>query len=521
MSSSQIQQDRLAKLEEWKRSKAQQKSVAKSTVVDISSKNTKAKSVVPIKKHPLKPSNSTTSTTSQSLSATTKPTAAKKSTLSSQSSRITKEKPSVVTLSATTKTSSIRTTKMQPPPLTSSRKPSIPKNVTTPANTDTTRFDFDIESVAVKVEQIIQPITTTQASPTPNAEGPINVKQEIISQPDDVPPTDAAFQHPAPVLTVDKVVSIAQANGDQTLVRALFEALKSPNPVASFTAPDGGRWNISGSECNRYEFWSNWAKFEETGMDVIKAIDVLNEGIDFLILQEDLVKLKVELSLLDLRFGEKYAFPSLQQDDDEEQVAGAHRDAERNFSLPSSKYLESHDYPDIDDEDEEEGELFALLPKPEPIVKEEKVGNSTMDLVNLLSEMKLDEKMAASSIESVPAVPTVKMEPGLGLGSCGMSPPRKGKAGMAFFSQQQLKVGVPVGYDTVGSTVTVLTPVRAKNRLKKGCWNVIRIFFTNCLPFHISTELGVDTVITPVRRSLRFHGKSSLPSTQTVLTSPF
>lgn len=458
--SSQAQQDRLAKLEEWKRSKAQQQSAAKSTVVDITSKNIKTKSVAPIKQ-PLKPRNST-STTNQALFAT-KPTAAKKSTFSSQSSRIAKAKPSVFTSSTTSKTSSIHT-KMQPP-LTYSRKASIPKNVTTPVNTDTTRFELDIESVTVKVEQS-QQITTTQASPTSNAEGPSNFKQEIINQPDDVPPIDAAVQYSAPVLTVDKVVSIAQES-DQTLVRALFEALKSPNHVANFTAPDGGIWSISGSECNRYEFWSYWAKFEEKGMDVIKAIDVLNEGIEFLILQEDLVKLKEELSLLDLRFGEKYAFPSLQQDDDEEQVAGAHRDAERNLSLPSSKYLDSHDYPDIDDEDE--GELFALLPKPEPIVKEEKIGNSTMDLVNLLSEMKLDEKMAASSAESVPAAPTVKMEPGLGLGSCGMSPPRKGKAGMAFSSQQQLKVGVPVGYDAVGSTVTVLTPVRAKNRLKKGC----------------------------------------------------
>lgn len=50
---------------------------------------------------------------------------------------------------------------------------------------------------------------------------------------------------------------------------------------------------------------------------------------------------------------------------------------------------------------------------------------------------------------------------------------------------------------------------------------MIRLFFTNCFPFHISTELGVDTVITPVRRSLRFHGKSSFPSNQTVLTIPF
>jgi hypothetical protein len=165
------------------------------------------------------------------------------------------------------------------------------------------------------------------------------------------------------------------------------------------------------------------------------------------------VKLKEELSLINLRFGEKYAGFMNHQSNLEDETENDLELALAN-DLPLTQYLNSHDCPDMGEDDEQ---LLVLLPKREAIVKEEKLGKSTMDLVNMLSEMKLEEPQDENmKVE-------IKIEPGLGLDSCSMSPPRKTKT-----VNQKLKIGVPVADE--GSTVTVLTPIRAKNRLKKGIW---------------------------------------------------
>lgn len=292
----------------------------------------------------------------------------------------------------------------------------------------------------------------------------IEVKREdeaVIKQQDS---NSAPFLYP--ILTVDDALQAALV--DQSLSRALFVALKTKDPVDKFEAPDGRLWSLTGEESSKYKFWSSWAKKEEEWMDLINAIDILNEGIDYIILQEDLVKLKEELSLINLRFGETYAgFMNHRSNLEDETENDLELVLEND--LPSSQYLNSHDCPDMDEDDEQP---LVLLPKREAIVKEEKLGKSTMDLVNMLSEMKLEEP------QDVNVKAEIKIESGLGLESCNMSPPRKAKLG-----NQKLKIGVPVADE--GSTVTVLTPIRAKNRLKK--------------------ELGVEKVITPVRRSLRFH----------------
>ena len=137
-----------------------------------------------------------------------------------------------------------------------------------------------VKSIAVKIEQE-SPVKIDLVEQKEIIDF-IKVKREheVVNKQQDS--KASPFLHP--ILTVHDALQAALV--DQSLSRALFVALKTQNPVDKFEAPDGTLWSLTGEESSKYEFWSSWAKKEEKWMDLINAIDILNEGIDYIILQE-------------------------------------------------------------------------------------------------------------------------------------------------------------------------------------------------------------------------------------------
>ncbi|TPX66953.1 hypothetical protein SpCBS45565_g04134 [Spizellomyces sp. 'palustris'] len=72
------------------------------------------------------------------------------------------------------------------------------------------------------------------------------------------------------------------------------------------------------------------------------------------------------------------------------------------------------------------------------------------------------------------------------------------------------RIGVRFGPEVMeGSTVTLLTPVRAKKKEREGGYTNGRVVPSKlALTIHIFTALGVDAVLTPVRRSMRNYNEN-------------
>ena len=247
-----------------------------------------------------------------------------------------------------------------------------------------------------------------------------------------------------PQLTPETAFQIGSINLD--LARKMFNAMKSQESRSWKCPEDGLVYHIDGHDSTRLAFWLAWADMEEKAADYIGVADVYSDAADFLILQQDIMKLREEYQLCQLRMGAQYLHVP------EPAPENILTDAQEDLMVPDSKYLQQ-ECPTFDSDSEDESSL-KLAVKPEPFVFEKKSGNKTVDLVNMLSNLAITDSPATVSSQE-PNV-RVKIEQDL---HNSMSPPRKPKGGVQ-------KIGVPVADE--GSTVTVLTPVRATRKFKNG-----------------------------------------------------
>lgn len=170
--------------------------------------------------------------------------------------------------------------------------------------------------------------------------------------------------------------------------------------------------------------------------------------------------LRLEYNLFQARLGQAYQLKVIPDEEDE--------DAQLISVTPMETYLQDSSIPTDEDKD------FIPYIKPELESISDTVDKSTMSLVNMLSDLKLKELS--------PVKVKVKLED---------------EQHIYYFPRQQSakkimksRVGVPIHVQ--GSSVTVLTPIKASKKLQNGTLS-------------LNLELGVECVITPVRRSLRFH----------------
>ncbi|KAJ3367302.1 hypothetical protein HDU91_001540 [Kappamyces sp. JEL0680] len=257
----------------------------------------------------------------------------------------------------------------------------------------------------------------------------------------------------------------AKDNARKEVHRAIAALMDASSDT--FTSQDGTVFQLDHTIPQKsVDFWLTWARLEEEWCDFLAVADVFGDAGDVLVSQQDIMKIREAYQLFQIRMGQEYQISDMAAHSKEE-----HYLMEQEEPVLTSKYLE-HSTPVIEEDDS-----VVLLPKHERIDKDEPMGKSTIDLVHLLEDLSLDH-------------PKVKTEPPATKAECAalavsMSPPKK-------TTIHSVKVGVPVGEEA--SHVTVLTPVRASRRVQSGLCRVAN-----------KSELGVAQVITPVRRSLRFH----------------
>ncbi|KAI8896993.1 hypothetical protein BC833DRAFT_566160 [Globomyces pollinis-pini] len=189
------------------------------------------------------------------------------------------------------------------------------------------------------------------------------------------------------------------------------------------------------------KFWLSWARYEEEWGNLLDTADIF-------FLASDSIQSKEDQALLTIAFEEfqnrmKDRFISLQDEDL----------ADLSSPLPPQLQSDLEGFFDI-----KEPEAATTIPSED-----------IDDMIGLMDNLKLKDTPQAPKNNSLPKPSK----------TVGKTPGRK-------------TVGVPVDIGQNGSCVTVLTPVRASRKIQKG-FIFVDLFI----------DLGVDKVITPVRRSLR------------------
>jgi hypothetical protein len=197
---------------------------------------------------------------------------------------------------------------------------------------------------------------------------------------------------------------------------------------------------------HQYEFWTTWAKYEEQWGNLNEVADIYFDAIDQLKDREEVMKLREEYYAFQTRIG--FIKSEIEIDDDVQapELVSEHRNVEEILkkSIPES----------VDSDWKPSDIQFHS----EPQVKSENIVNDIVDMLGAMSIRK--EPKSLPEMEFEMEIPSMNPK----------TPSKK-------------VVGVPVSARKNGSSVTVLTPVKASRKTKM--------------------ELGVDQVITPVRRSLR------------------
>jgi hypothetical protein len=242
--------------------------------------------------------------------------------------------------------------------------------------------------------------------------------------------------------------AIEQAEkGNQELSRAIFKML------LEFSFKEGEnyfyyhkKWiRLQKPFSNQIRFWTIWAQFEEKWGNLNEVADIYFDAIDQLADRSDVMRLREEY----------YAFQT--------RIGMVKREIEvEDTEFPPQLLSEHSTFPEAYQRDVEYAlkyEEQEIKIAPMEVKKSENVVN---DIVDMLGSMTL-RPVVKPETDFLTEIPSILPK----------TPGRK-------------VIGVPVSARKNGSNVTVLTPVKASRKTKM--------------------ELGVDQVITPVRRSLRlFH----------------
>jgi hypothetical protein len=214
--------------------------------------------------------------------------------------------------------------------------------------------------------------------------------------------------------------------------------------------------------CDHFEFWTTWARYEEQWGNLNEVADIYFDAIDHLKDREDVMRLREEYYAFQTRIGITKNEIDLDDDIQPPELVSEYRNVDDLLHKSISE-------PSVSDWRPSELEF-----EDGHAVKSENIVNDLVDMLGAMSIQKEPKILPETEFET--EIPSLHPK----------TPIKK-------------VVGVPVSARKNGSSVTVLTPVKASRKTKM--------------------ELGVEQVITPVRRSLRlFNQDDYVPGTQEIST---
>lgn len=270
------------------------------------------------------------------------------------------------------------------------------------------------------------------------------------------PPEERLAQFEFLITTLSTAKNAAAFN--PVAAREIFKKLMDPVGIPAFYKEGDLIKTLDRQWFQMPEFWTSRADLEERQGNFLDAVDFYEEASNHMTCLVDMQQIRESYALFQLRFGEKFG-PQNPIDISDEEEPDHDIDA----------YLNDSSYPQLNTS-------FSDIPTPMMIpVKEStaekvKIEKGAPGIVSMLAGLKLIESKSKN------AIPVDEEDNVFSLNHNKNYDPSASK-----------KVGVPVS--NKGANVTVLTPVKASKKLQN--------------------ELGVEYVITPVRRSLRFHDNDS------------
>ena len=290
---------------------------------------------------------------------------------------------------------------------------------------------------------------------------PLNVKPQMVSQIEQKAPQiktgdTVLVQIPAlNIFGLHDAVAVAET-GNIELARAIFEIIANAKPTPKgilLKTYKNGKFTLSKTSTNETaEFWIKWASYEERWDNHNAVLEIFDRGDERIKYSSDREKLRAEFHLFIIRTSDKLGSSA----DKHQQVASALQDREDEIELgPAPSITELSELPT--------NKPFAVnRVKFEPTASPSRSKQRMMQTPTKLYKAPWTPIVANDSIQDL----------------AGML----GNLNIAGSARKPLKEVAPKAQQRLGS-VTVLTPVKASRKDRNA--------------------LGVDEVITPVRRSTR------------------